>query len=67
MRCRDWWIGIVIVAGILLLHALFPRYEVARHVNGPSRFIVQHERWTGRIVTRYADDLADEWHERHRQ
>ena len=37
MRRRDWWIGIGIVAGILLLHALFPRYEDPRLVNGPSR------------------------------
>jgi hypothetical protein len=27
MMRRDWWLGVAVIAGSVLFHALFPRYE----------------------------------------
>lgn len=45
MRRRDWWIGVAIVAGALLLHASFPRYEW-RQVSGGG-VMVRIDHWRG--------------------
>ena len=57
---RDWWIGIAIVAGAILIHAAWPRYDW-RHVTGTV--FVRIDRWTGhaslhRVVAERAIDVA---------
>lgn len=57
---RDWWLGIALVAAALVAHALLPRHQT--HTIGMERygFVVTHDRWTGAVTTRWADDLANE-------
>ena len=44
---RDWWLGVLIVAVAVLLHAAWPRYDW-RHVVGGVFVRINH--WTGAAV-----------------
>jgi hypothetical protein len=53
MRRLDWWIGVLLVAGALLIHALVPRYEF-RHMEGHvAQDFYRIDRWTGRMEAGY--------------
>ena len=47
---RDWWIGIVLVVLVILVHALVPRYE---YQQVHSVMWIRVDRWTGQaqVVT----------------
>lgn len=45
MTRRDWWMGITIIALVVVLHALLPRYDVQVHDGG----FVRIDRWTGEV------------------
>lgn len=44
---RDWWTGIAVLAFVILLHAVVPRYEWRPYGNSPW-MLVRVDRWTGR-------------------
>ena len=48
MSRRDWWLGVMVVAGALLLQALLPRYEwhASPGSDHPNLYIV-YDRWFG--------------------
>lgn len=60
MTRRDWWLGIMLVASAILLHALIPRYDW-RHVDGAAWSRV--DRWTGdlRFGTIQQTDEGARW------
>lgn len=43
MRPRDWWIGVALVVGAIVFHAMYPRYEV----RNSSSYVLRIDRWTG--------------------
>ena len=47
MTRRDWWLGIVVLAFAIVLHAAVPRYEW-RTIRGVPMLRV--DRWTGTAV-----------------
>jgi hypothetical protein len=54
MTTRSWFIGVLIIAGALLMHALVPRYEiVVPSPGGSSAFstVNRLDRWTGSVET----------------
>ena len=46
MTRRDWWLGIALVAVVLVLHALVPRYDY-RATDQPGEVWMKIDRWTG--------------------
>jgi hypothetical protein len=46
MTRRDWWLGIGAIALVILLHAVFPRYEW----RGEGTGLIRIDRWTGSAV-----------------
>lgn len=61
MNRRDWWLGVAVLAAVLLLHALVPRYEW-QHQEGLAWLRV--DRWSGRaepviVSPRLAQTLPD--------
>jgi hypothetical protein len=45
---RDWWLGVLLVVGALLVHALVPRYS---YLPTSHRFMfIQVDRWGGQAV-----------------
>lgn len=51
MRRLDWWGGILLLAGALLFHAVFPRYEwLVQQPSGTNPGgIARVDRWTGTL------------------
>lgn len=51
---RDWWLGILLIVGGLVAHALLPRYEWVTLT--PEGDVIKVDKWTGveehRFVTR---------------
>ena len=45
MTRRDWWLGVAVLALVILVHALLPRYEWSV---SPMFGILRFDRWTGR-------------------
>lgn len=45
----DWWLGIAVVCGALLCHAVFPRYEVHLDSHEASTAVLRFDRWTGTV------------------
>lgn len=58
MTRRDWWLGILVVGGVILLHALVPRYEW-RTVEGVT---LRTDRWSGTSVAGRYDERSGDWH-----
>lgn len=64
MTRRDWWLGVLVLAAALVVHALFPRYEVRTFSNV---YPIRVDRWTGTVAhavrtdraTTDRDELAD--------
>jgi len=49
MTRRDWWLGIVLLALVILSHAMLPRYEFTPPDPSSGRpFGMRFDRWTGR-------------------
>ena len=57
MTRRDWWLGVLLLAGAIILHALIPRFEWVSLT--PEGDVIKVDRWTGveehRWVTRPGD------------
>lgn len=50
MTRADWWLGIALLTGAILVHALFPRYEfIPPDTKAGRAAIVRFDRWTGRV------------------
>jgi hypothetical protein len=61
MTRRDWWLGVFVVALVLLLHAAIPRYEWRSAGSMPTAARI--DRWTGdvhRLYQRKLVPLVDE-------
>lgn len=43
---RTWWLGIAVLSAVLLMHAVFPRYEW-QPVTGQPTAMLRVDRWTG--------------------
>lgn len=57
MTRRDWWLGVLLLVGAIILHALIPRFEWVSLT--PEGDVIKVDRWTGveehRWVTRPLD------------
>ena len=61
MTRRDWWLGVLAIVTIVLLHALIPRYEY-RNL-GPSEnlgLFTRIDRWTGRAEVVAVTDRGEQ-------
>jgi hypothetical protein len=47
MTRSDWWLGLLLVTGLVIWHSLVPRYEI-RTVSGQG-FVLRIDRWTGKV------------------
>jgi len=47
MTRRDWWLGAILTAAALTVHALLPRYEGADPGGDNQRLFIRIDRWTG--------------------
>lgn len=56
MTRRDWWLGVFVVALVLLLHTAIPRYEW--WTAGSSSAVIRIDRWTGAIHRLYQRKLV---------
>jgi len=49
----DWWLGLLLITGLVVWHTLVPRYEI-RTVEGQG-YVLRIDRWTGRVQWATAD------------
>lgn len=45
MTRRDWWLGVILIVGALLLHLAFPRYQYTSFRQSVA--MIRVDRWTG--------------------
>ena len=43
----DWWIGVMVIVGGLLVHGLMPRYEWRAGAAENPQMLIRIDRWTG--------------------
>ncbi len=56
---RDWWLGVALVVGAILVHAAWPRYDW-RHIAGGV--FVRIDRWTGvAVIGRTGGGVDGRW------
>ena len=56
---RDWWLGVVLIVGAILVHATVPRYEWQGLRNRRGDEYLRIDRWTGQAVYVWVDMLPD--------
>lgn len=54
MDRRSWWLGVALLAAVIALHALIPRYDVRVQDGG----IIRVDRWTGHVELGQARNLS---------
>ena len=55
MTRKDYWLGVLVVAGAIVFHGMFPRYSAAMS----DRWIVNLDRWTGHATALDATGSCD--------